>query len=391
MKSRLPQLRYCALQGFIWGIFGVLVGYSHVYLLSLGLSNTQVSLTLAVASALSVGLTPLLTALAARWKGLTVSRVLCALAAGIALAGLLLLCLPGGPVQGVLLYGLAFIFLHLVPGFANSLGMGGIRRGLHMNFGIARGIGSICYSVVSLTAGRLNEQLGVWIIPALAGLLALGVFGFTAAFARCAGGCLEQPEPGKKEQGLFRANPGFLPFLAACVCLMTSHNLLTNFMYEIVVSKGGGTAQQGSILSLSAALELPTMFLFVHMARRWRCDNWMKLSAVFFTLRALGMLLAPNVGWALAVQFTQPLGFALYTVAGTYYVSSVVSGRYELRAQAFLHMTSTLGSIVSLLLGGVILDSLGAGALLSLAVAFGALGFVIYLPALSRVERVVGA
>lgn len=100
MKSRLPQLRYCALQGFIWGIFGVLVGYSHVYLLSLGLSNTQVSLALAVASALSVGLTPLLTALAARWKGLTVSRVLCALAAGIALGGCCFSAFPGGRCRG---------------------------------------------------------------------------------------------------------------------------------------------------------------------------------------------------------------------------------------------------------------------------------------------------
>lgn len=390
MKKYAPQTRYCCLQAFIWGTYGILVCYSNVYLLGLGLSNTLASLCLAVASSLSVAVTPLLTGLTARLKHLTGARVLYLLAglmAGVTL-GIFLLSPP--VALGVGLFCAAVVCLHIVPGFANSLGMTGIRQGLRVNFGVARGIGSVSYALVSLAAGKLIETQGLWVIPLLSGILALGVFLFTAAFSRAAAGASELPAASEKQQGLFQAQPRFLLFLTGCVSLFVSHNLLTNFMYQIVVSKGGGTAQQGVVLSLAAALELPIMFLFGRMLRWRRCDQWVKLSALFFALRALGMLLVSTVGGCLAVQLTQALGFALYTVASAYYVSATIPAAYELQAQAYLHATSTLGSILSLLMGGMTLDCLGVGAHLTLSVIFGALGYGIFLLSVRPVDRASG-
>ena len=50
MKKYKVQTFYCLIQFFIWGLYGVLLSYSHVYLLSFGLSNTVVSVAMAIAS-----------------------------------------------------------------------------------------------------------------------------------------------------------------------------------------------------------------------------------------------------------------------------------------------------------------------------------------------------
>lgn len=382
---------YALTQIFTWAGFGVLIGYSHVYLLGLGLSNTLVSVLMAASSVVSVVLQMALTRWSTEKSGPAPAGFLCVLTSVLGVSCLLMLMPLPGAARGALLC-IAALLLQMAPAFINTQGVAGMQQGYSISFGVARGLGSVAYSFAALAAGPLIEQSGTWIIPAMSAFFAFSMLLWSVAFSRSVSVHVptEESEPQNAERGFFRSNPGFSLFLCGCISLFVSHNLLCNFMYQIAVAKGGGETEQGMIQALSAALELPTMFLFTRMVRRWRCDCWVRLSAAFFALRALGMLLAPGIPGCLAAQLAQPFGFALYSVSATYYVGSIVPPAQVLQGQSYLFSASTLGSIGALVIGGPILDGLGVQMLLFLSVCFGLAGGAIFIMSVRRVDRVVG-
>ena len=386
MKKYKVQTFYCLIQFFIWGLYGVLLSYSHVYLLSFGLSNTVVSVAMAIASIFAVALQAGLTELSVRRKNLTAAALLAGL------GGLLAFCCAALllPVKGIWLivglFALAAVCNQILPGFANAMGTDCARQGYAVNFSMARGVGSAAFSLCTLLVGGLLERVALWLIPLVSGVFGAGLLLFTTIFARLTPGKEPMEEKAEKSLGFFQETPWFILFLAGCVCLFLSHQTLGNYMYQITVYKGGGKAEQGMIQSLAAILELPVMFGFGLLLKKRPCGWWLRLSPLFFVLRSLGMLLAPNAHWLLAAQLLHPMGFALYTVASVAFAAEALPARHALQGQSYLFAASSVGSILSLLLGGPLLDRFSAQSLLLTAVLFGAVGYVIFQWSIGKKE-----
>lgn len=132
-------------------------------------------------------------------------------------------------------------------------------------------------------------------------------------------------------------------------------------------------------IALAAVMELPTMFLFGHMLKKARADVWFRLSGIFFLLKALGTLLAPNMPIFYAVQVFQMFGWALITVASVYYVNSIMEEQDAIKGQAYMTMTYTLGCVLGALIGGALIDAAGVNAMLLFAVLSGLVGMVIVM------------
>ena len=128
------------------------------------------------------------------------------------------------------------------------------------------------------------------------------------------------------------------------------------------------------------------VFLFGYMIKKVRADIWFRISGIFFMVKTLGTLLAPNILSFYFVQIFQMFGWALITVSSVYYVNSVMEEQDAIKGQAYMTMTYTLGSVLGALIGGALIDAVGVNTTLVFATVAAAVGMMIVL-ATARAEN----
>lgn len=373
---------YAAVQFFFWIAYGTALAYASPYLLACGLSNTVIGLINAAACALSVLIQPALAAYADRADSPSLKTILF-----ILLGGMLGLTVPmvfsagrSGAVSGILL-GAVILMLQLSLPLVNALATETMNAGHPLNFGIARGFGSVGYAAMSVFMGWLIARQGAKVHPAAMAcfsvclLLALLFFPFEKR-GKDAG----EPRRGQGSFSAFvRRYPAFCTALAGCVLIYVSHVLINNFAYQIAVAKGGNSGHMGVAMALAGLLEVIPMLIFPRMLKQKDSGFWFRLSGVFFTLKALGTLLAPSMEALYLVQLLQPLGWGVLTVASVYYVNGIMQDRDRIKGQAYMTMTLTAATIIGSLTGGWMIDTLGVPGMLTAAVLCGAAGTGIVL------------
>ena len=92
----------------------------------------------------------------------------------------------------------------------------------------------------------------------------------------------EGPRP-QSALALLRSNPSFTLMLAGVLLSLTAVLPLSNFLVNIVTSRGGTDADLGLAMFVMGAFELPTAFLFPRLLRRFGSGRLLVLSAVFGT------------------------------------------------------------------------------------------------------------
>ena len=298
MQNNNLTPRYAAIQCFFWMGFATISGFASVFLLAMGFSNTQIGLVIAVSGTISALLQPMAATLAEssqrfglkallHWTGILV------LLLGLGLTGLGILGGPGLLIG--LLYGGCLLLLQLALPLVNAAGTEAINRGQRLNWGAARGVGSIAYAAAACILGILSDRIGAVVIPVLIalsfGLLtaSVSIFPFSGQKngpAQTAGGA-------RSPLAFFQTYPRFALLLVGTTLIYMGHMILNNFTFQIIQSKGGGSAEMGVATALAAFCELPTMFLFGFMLKKVRCDVWVRVSGVFFTLKTVFSWLVP--------------------------------------------------------------------------------------------------
>jgi len=376
------------MQAAEWGVDGCLYCYSSFFLLSCGLTNTNIGICMGVASIGSF-FAQILFGEALNRQGRSGLRRFLLAAAGILLLGNVVLLLPIGRLLAVTLFLAGCMLLTMFPAFLDAASMYELQRGVPVDFGIGRGTGSLGYAVCSALVGRLLLRFGTSSIfctgAVLSTVLIGGILWFFAAADRQIGDdyFLEVPTQEKKESrsnGLnftfLTAYPRYTVLLTGCVLLMMGHTYTSNFLYQIISHKGGDEGGMGLAAAIAACAEVPVLFLFGRISHRLRCDQWLKLSALLLILKmALGYWAAGTSSFLFSELFQS--GYALYVVSSVYYTGAVIPHGDVINGQAYLHAASTLGVLLSLLTGGAILDYFGVQSLLFTGVIALVIGTVI--------------
>lgn len=361
--------RYCVVMGCYWSNIAVFSNYATVYLLGHGFSNTAIGMMTAAASLMAALVQPALGAWADRPRSPSVRNIL------LMLTGLFLLSAALVPLTAdrsmallVLFYGAGIMLMQCMMPLTNALGTLNNGDGRKVDFGIGRGTGSLLYAVFSVLIGQVTEKSGIALIPiAGAGLYILLALSLTAFPFK------KTPVPRKKTRaGFFRRYPGFATVLFAAGCLYTSHKLIGNFAFQVIVSKGGDSASLGVSYAIAALTELPVMFFFTRLLKKMSAGKWLIVSGFANLIKCAGTLLVSSVAGYYGVQFLQLLAFAVITVASVHYVSGLMAPQDAVKGQAFFGVSSTAGTIAASALGGRLLDMSGVTALLIAAVAFAA-------------------
>ena len=395
MKRNHATAAYALTQISIWGTYGFLFTYANPYMTEkLGLSDTLAGWLLCLATALACLLQPLLTAVADRTRW-TVRRILLCSGVLTALCAALTL-LPGLSVAAyAVLFGSACVFLQIQPAFSNALGMEGIHGGLNINFAVARGIGSVSFALAAKLASLLIGVMGMngaSLLGAASSLLLVAAVLLMPRGSRLTPKTEEAPTSAWE---FFRESPKMAVLLVGVMLLYVGHNVLSNCMFRIAQWKVAGgsnaTAVQGTAVMIAAIVELPTMFLFTKLGKRFRCDKLVLTSCLFMTLRIVASILLPGQWGLYITQLAQILGYALFAVSTVYYVGTVVPKHNVVKGQTYLGLANTLGSLLAFALGGSLIDAIGVPWMLGVCAGLSALGMFLAGLSLERVERTVGA
>lgn len=371
--------QYALIQGVYWMSFCVIFAYASVYLLDKGLSNTAIGLVIGISGTVSAVLQPWVGGLADGSGRISLKSVILLIGGLMMAFGICLLAVSKSHVLTIICYGAQVTLLQVLTPLIYALGMGCINRGENLNFGLARGIGSLAYAAVSFTAGFLVASAGVFIIPlsvvGIYGVLLLVVLFFGCRKTETGAGAAAGAKQSKT--AFFKRYHRFSMLLAGGILVFVSHNLINNFAFQIMESKGGGSSAMGTAIALAAVSELPVMFVFAWLVKVVSCDKWLKLSGLFFFIKAAATFLVTDVKGMYLIQGLQMFGFALFVVASVYYVNAIMEEQDQVKGQAYMTMTNTLGAVIGSTLGGVLIDSLGIQAMLAVSVAAGAAGMVL--------------
>ena len=384
-------LSYGLIQAALWSFFAVWMGFSSNFLYTYGFSDSQISIALGIITALSIGLQLAVAEVVSRIPKLKMYQVMIVSGVVMLLCSLGALAFRDHVIPAVACFGISCLLLQTFPAMANSLGMEAIERGAPVIFGLSRGCGSFLYSVTAFCTGFLVGKFGTDVLGVVAIVVSMlfltGVLIFHFAEERKLPDAVKKKtQEDEKEKGFLIRYPKFAVFLVGSTLLCFSHNLISNFLLQIMMFKGGDAADQGVAAAIAAFVEIPIMFSFAVIVKWMRCDKWVKLSLLFFVLRSLANLLAPNPAMVCVAQLTQMLGYGLFNISTVSYAAAVVGKGEATRAQSYLASTLTIGTLISMATGGVLCQYFGAAVMMMVSLAFAVIGSVVVLLSSQKTE-----
>ena len=396
--EKTPTLRrldwhYIAMQMGFWAMFAAIVAYQTALLLDRGFTNGEAGLMTSVRCLAGIVFQPLLGGFADRHprvplKGIVGVSLALSLAAGVWYWAEPAMGLAQTALVWVVIGGLGVSSYPLMDAMAVQF----INDGMPIRYSLGRGLGSLAYAVVCVLLGLQVGQWGVettlvTFLLLTAAEIAL-VFTYPTWRPKAPAEGRAAAERPQSALSLLRSNPRFTLMLAGVLFGLTAVLPLSNFLVNVILSRGGTAADLGLAMFLMGGFELPAAFLFPRLLRRLGSGRILVLSMFFGTLKGVALLLTWNLAGVLLCQPLQMLGYGLFTPASVYFVNESVPPADRVRGQTIMMVASNgLGGMLGGLLAGWTLDAGGANWMLAGCILCGCVGTVLCLLALPRKGR----
>ena len=384
-------LRYIVINATYFAVYSGIHAYASVFLLEKGFSNTLIGITLALANILSVIFQPLVAGLIDKQGKLTNRNVSMASTALLLAGSVLLLIIKSGIVAIFIIFALIYMVQMVYQPIITAMYFEYEAAGCHIYYGLARGLGSCGFAVVSVFTGMAIGRFGVTILMILDIIflsIALAVLYFFKKPAVQAPETASETEVAHNNLFVFiRTYPAFMLFVAGAVCFFFAHNAINDYMIQIITPLGGTEAQMGAAVFIAALLELPTMALIDKIMKKIKVKSLLLISGTAFLIKTLLMLIAPNMAVVYISQAMQMFAYAVFIPAGAYFVNETMARLDQVKGQAYINCSITLGGVFSSLVCGRLLDIKGPHFMLAVSLAVTAAGLVIAFLALKVLGR----
>lgn len=398
--KKLLNIEYACIHANYWMIYGIVSSFASVFLLGRGYSNTEIGVILAAANVVAVVLQPFTADLADRSKRISLTGIMELMTVMMMIMTFGLFVLKGKSLAIAVIFVLLVAWHTIIQPLIHSLNFKLEESGVHINFGIARSVGSLSYSILMGVLGTLVEKHGIMILP-LSGEVIMAMMLLSIVLTKV------QYNKAKKQntdRGVLKAaaveaveeidllsfvkrNKVFCIANLGVIGLYFSNSVMNNYLMQIVAEVGGDSGDMGRILSLMAFLEIPTLVCFDALRKRFSCQTMLKVGAVGFTVKIVMCHIAASVGMILGAQIFQLIAFGLFLPAMVHFIDEVMSKGEAVKGQAVFTMMITLTTIFSSLAGGAILDMSGAKMLTLVSAIATAAGAVIIFLTVDRIKK----
>jgi len=382
MKNQKGQIYYSLIHFFYWMAQASLCSFCSAFLLGNGYSSSEIGLILALGSAGSILLEPVLADYADHSEKMTLPEILRIITGIYLLITGLLIVLSGKSIFLTVFYVLVNVVHSALVPVLNELNFYLEASGCEMNFGVARALGSLGYSVMSAVAGTIVELYGVRMVPILTMIVIAAVFILLCLYeVFFKKGTLKPKEKKQESTGgmiaFMKANPAFTIVSLGGLFLTFNTIITANYLLQILQNVGGDTSDMGLGLALAGAVEIPVMFLYHRYSRRFSSAAMLKASAIGYILKHVILLFSTNYAMVMFSQLFQMVSFALYLPASVAYAHDCIPAQDSVKGQALMHAMQTGAGLFASIAGGFVIDQLGIKALLILCVVMAGIGTVL--------------
>lgn len=389
------DIKYSAIQFIFFGSVCAVMGYASVYLLDQGVSNSLIGTILAAISVIVVFTQPAIAAYADKNKHIELRKIISAVMVLAVILSVATFFVKDVVVLLLCVYvGISTCIQTVMP-LMNSLAFVFEKQGIEINYGIARGIGSAAYALVSFALGYLVEDFGTSVIPLVYilfnVLLVLAVNSFVLPKSERKDVAEVEEEKATEEKQLsfidfFKKYKKFMIFVLGVVIVYFTHTIINNFFIQILTPIGGTESDMGTAVFLAAIVELPAMGLFNSIRKKVKVSTLLKFSAIMFAVKHALTFLATDMTLIYGAQFCQIAAYAILIPASVYYVNSIVAKQDQIKGQSMVTMAMTASGIVANLAGGFLLDGIGVHNVLLMGTVISVIGAVIVMLSVERVD-----
>jgi MFS transporter, PPP family, 3-phenylpropionic acid transporter len=356
----------------VFAAVGAYAPFLQQYYQSLGLPLTQIGLLAAFTSAMSVSAAPLWGAIHDHIPG---SRWLISFSAAIAAIGAIGLAFAG-PTPWLVLS--AAVWAIGMSGTSpmmdvRVLSMVGANR---TRYGWIRACGSISFIVCAPIVGLMVDRSGpralfLLMVPAL-------ILGGVAA-------TVLPPRPDSVRAPSLRKAPGTVLrhrpialFLMGSLVAWVAVSAQNSFFSIYLRSLGAPGSVVGWTWAIAAMLEVPVMFSFPWLARRFGVEKLILAGAAIMFLRQAANVAFTDPAVLLACSLAQGAGYAMLLIGGVTFVSLQAPKGTAATAQGILSgVASSLAAIVGSGVGGQLAGLLTIRGLYAVSAGLGALAVVL--------------
>ena len=401
--KKLLNFEYSCIHGTYWMFYGVVSSFASVFLLARGYSNSEIGVTLAAANILAVVLQPIIADLADRIKRVSLIGITQVMTVMMMVMTVGLFAFQGKTLALAVIFVLLIAWHTVLHPLFNSLTFKLQDSGIHINFGVARSMGSLAYSALVAVLGTLVEHHGIKVLPItgeiILFMLLASLFFTKRSYDRAKREKTEREPVARRDRldrqeeeiinlvQFIKRNKLFFLVNIGVIGLYFSNSILNNYMMQIVSAVGGSSGDMGRILSVMAFLEIPTMVCFDLLRRKFSCQLMLKVAAIGFTVKIGMCYLAESVAMIFAAQLFQLVSFALFLPAMVHFISEVMCKGEAVKGQALFTTMVTVTTVFSSFIGGVIIDVSGAKMLTLVATGATAAGAAIIIAAVGKVKH----
>lgn len=401
--QRKLNIKYGILYAINSGLTAAMLAFATIFLMDKGFANSNIGVILALCSVSSILIQTFFANFTVKFPNLRLQDILTGNLTLVILGAMLLLVVPNAFLFMLTII-LTYSFAMSATPFLNSLAFVYEDEGIHINYGLGRGFGSLSYAVVTLILGYAIEATSSNILPivyiSFACLFIIMVRSYRLS-EEPLGEMMQNEEVEetakiKENSQLKRTDKVasipveqqslkdfltkyrylFLVIIGLALTLF-GQSIVNTFMIHVVKPLGGDSSTVGVAIFLAAIVEVPVMMNFDKLLERRSAGFWLKVAMLFYIAKITLLYFATSLWMVYLSQMLQFGSYAIAYPAAVQYVKRAVTKADLFKGQTLFTISTTMSSVFASFFGGIFFDTLGTSKTIFVGVLAAAIGGII--------------
>lgn len=176
----------------------------------------------------------------------------------------------------------------------------------------------------------------------------------------------------------------FMVTMLGVMCLTACHAMAENFLIQIFGRMGGGSEHVGIALFLACITAAPFMLFFERIQGRIGVIILLRLTGVFYIIKALLLVWAPTITSVYLIELLQTVTYAFLQPSLYYLVLARIAHADMAKGQTLASALFSLGMAMGNSLGGIASEHLGLSPMLFIAACIACVGTLLINLTISR-------
>lgn len=358
-KINKEQILAVLLFAFFYIIQLCLIGYTITFFKACGASEQIAGIVVAIACAIATFLQPVLGNVADRSRRFNWKIILYILTIILIVISVRLIFFNASMLD-IILFCAAIVIAFCMSPLINESCFYYNTKEHPVSFGPARAGGSLSYALVSWLIGSLMEKISPAVVPTAALIAGVGTLVILLIMPKVdhitretTDNSLATEESNSSKVSFFafiKKYSVFFIFFFALIFIFTFQNLFSANLINIVNDADGNYETFGIATAIAAIVELPVMFLFSKILKKFSSQSLIVFAAICYIIRSILFIIASNIALIIIAQILQALTYAIIIPSMVYLSDDTMSKEDKNKGQTIMGMTISIGTILGFLL-----------------------------------------